>query len=160
MYTPQQSHWVEFCQLQTRNLRSLQTHHPEHGLLQALLHKDYNHFAQTALAERKQAMLPPYTFMTLFRAEANDPYLVEDFLRQVRHTLEAHPLYDGFCMVLGPTPAPWAKRAGKSRWQLVLQTQTRSLMQKLLTSAKPAIELLPNAKKVRWNLDIEPQDLS
>jgi len=110
----------------------LQTHHPEHGLLQALLHKDYNHFAQTALAERKQAMLPPYTFMTLFRAEANDTRLVEEFLRQVRHTLESHPLFDQYCMVLGPTPAPLAKRAGKSRWQLILQTQTRSLMQKLL----------------------------
>lgn len=138
----------------------LQTHHPEHGLLQALLHKDYNHFAQTALAERKQAMLPPYTFMTLFRAEANDPHLVEEFLRQVRHTLESHPLFDQFCMVLGPTPAPLAKRAGKSRWQLILQTQTRSLMQKLLMSAKPAINMLPLAKKVRWSLDIEPQDLS
>ena len=63
-------------------------------------------------------------------------------------------------MVLGPTPSPLAKRAGKYRWQLLLQTQHRSLMQKLLTSAKPAIELLPNSKKVRWNLDIEPQDLS
>lgn len=138
----------------------LQTHHPEHGLLQALLHKDYHHFAETALAERKQAMLPPYTFMTLFRAEANDSQLVEDFLRQVRHTLESHPLFDGYCMVLGPTPAPLAKRAGKSRWQLILQTQTRSQMQKLLMSAKPAINLLPTAKKVRWSLDIEPQDLS
>jgi primosomal protein N' (replication factor Y) len=63
-------------------------------------------------------------------------------------------------MVLGPTPAPLAKRAGKSRWQLILQTQTRSLMQKLLMSAKPAINMLPAAKKVRWSLDIEPQDLS
>ncbi|MEZ9298274.1 primosomal protein N' [Vibrio splendidus] len=138
----------------------LQTHHPEHGLLQALLHKNYNHFAQTALAERKQAMLPPYTFMTLFRAEANDTRLVEEFLRQVRHTLESHPLFDQYCMVLGPTPAPLAKRAGKSRWQLILQTQTRSLMQKLLMSAKPAINMLPAVKKVRWSLDIEPQDLS
>ncbi|MGY3568492.1 primosomal protein N' [Vibrio paucivorans] len=138
----------------------LQTHHPEHSLLQALLHKSYRHFAQTALQERKLAMLPPYTFLTLFRAEANDPALVEEFLRQVRHTLEAHPLFDDTCMVLGPAPAPLAKRAGKSRWQLLLQTQTRSLMQKLLTSAKPAINLLPAAKKVRWTLDIEPQDLS
>ncbi|USD41310.1 primosomal protein N' [Vibrio sp. SCSIO 43135] len=138
----------------------LQTHHPEHSLLQALLYKSYRHFAQTALQERKLAMLPPYTFLTLFRAEANDPALVEEFLRQVRHTLEAHPLFDDTCMVLGPTPAPLAKRAGKSRWQLLLQTQTRSLMQKLLTSAKPAINLLPAAKKVRWTLDIEPQDLS
>ena len=62
--------------------------------------------------------------------------------------------------MLGPTPAPLAKRAGKYRWQLLLQTQSRPVMQKLLASAKPAIALLPLAKKVRWSLDIEPQDLS
>ncbi|PMH46263.1 primosomal protein N' [Vibrio sp. 10N.286.49.B3] len=138
----------------------LQTHHPEHDLLQALLHKDYRHFAQMALSERKLAQLPPYTFLTLFRAEAGDAQLVEDFLRQVRHTLEAHPLFDEACSVLGPTPAPLAKRAGKFRWQLLLQTNARSVMQKLLMGSKPAINLLPNAKKVRWSLDIEPQDLS
>ncbi|MDA0128775.1 primosomal protein N' [Vibrio sp. MarTm2] len=138
----------------------LQTHHPEHSLLQALLTKSYRHFAETALQERKLAMLPPYTFLTLFRAEANQSPLVEEFLRQVRHTLEAHPLFDDGCQVLGPTPAPLAKRAGKYRWHLLLQTQQRSTMQKLLSSAKPVIQMLPSAKKVRWTLDIEPQDLS
>lgn len=138
----------------------LQTHHPEHSLLQVLLTKSYRHFAETALQERKLAMLPPYTFLTLFRAEANQSPLVEDFLRQVRHTLEAHPLFDDGCQVLGPTPAPLAKRAGKYRWHLLLQTQQRSTMQKLLSSAKPVIQMLPSAKKVRWTLDIEPQDLS
>ncbi|MBN3493379.1 primosomal protein N' [Vibrio neptunius] len=138
----------------------LQTHHPEHSLLQALLTKSYRHFAETALQERKLAMLPPYTYLTLFRAEANDSQYVEAFLRQVRHTLEVHPLFDDCCQVLGPTPAPLAKRSGKYRWQLMLQTQTRSTMQKLLGSAKPAIQMLPNAKRVRWSLDIEPQDLS
>ncbi len=138
----------------------LQTHHPEHSLLQDLLQRDYHHFALTALAERKLAMLPPYTFLTLFRAEGNQSQLVEDFLRQVRQTLEAHPLFDTHCMVLGPTPAPLAKRAGKYRWQLLLQTEARSVMQKLLMSAKPAISMLPLASKVRWTIDIEPQDLS
>ncbi|WP_162062329.1 primosomal protein N' [Vibrio taketomensis] len=138
----------------------LQTHHPEHSLLQALLNHSYRHFAQTALQERQWAMLPPYTFLTLFRAEANNGEVVEEFMRQVRYTLEAHPLFDETCQVLGPTPAPLAKKAGKYRWQLLLQTQTRPLMQRLLTSAKPAIELLPHSKKVRWSLDIEPQDLS
>ncbi|QTG89496.1 primosomal protein N' [Vibrio furnissii] len=138
----------------------LQTHHPEHTLLQALLHNDYSQFAETALAERKLAQLPPYTYLTLFRAEGNQSQPVEDFLRQVRHTLEAHPLCEQGCLVLGPTPAPLAKRAGKFRWQLLLQTPSRSVMQKLLASAKPAIQLLPLASKVRWSLDIEPQDLS
>ncbi|MDG3084652.1 primosomal protein N' [Vibrio hannami] len=138
----------------------LQTHHPEHTLLQSLLNNDYRHFAQTALQERKQAMLPPFSFLTLFRAEANNGDFAEEFLRQVRHTLEAHPLFDDLCMVLGPTPAPLAKRAGKSRWQLILQTPNRTVLQKLLYSAKPVIALLPSAKKVRWSMDIEPQDLN
>lgn len=138
----------------------LQTHHPEHDLLHALVHKSYTDFAQVALQERKLAQLPPYTFLALLRAEATDSELVETFVRQVRYTLEAHPLFDDACLVMGPTPAPLARRAGKSRWQLLLQTQTRSQMQTLLMSARPAIELLPNAKKVRWSLDIDPQDLS
>ncbi|WP_375751703.1 primosomal protein N' [Vibrio sp. HN007] len=138
----------------------LQTHHPEHPLLQALLNKDYGHFAQTALQERRQATLPPFSFLTLFRAEANKGEFVEDFLRQVKFTLESHPLFDDLCMILGPTPAPLAKKAGKSRWQLILQAPNRTTMQKLLYSAKPVISLLPSAKKVRWSMDIEPQDLS
>lgn len=138
----------------------LQTHHPEHGLLKALLTKDYNHFAQTALAERKVAMLPPFSYLTLMRAESKQSQTVEDFLRQVRHTLESHPLFNANCLVLGPTPAPLAKRAGKFRWQLLVQAQSRPLMQKILTSARPAISILPLASKVRWSLDIEPQDLS
>lgn len=138
----------------------LQSHHPEHPLLQALLYKGYNHFAQTALQERKMAGLPPYTFLTLFRAEANNTEMVEEFLRQLKHTLEAHPAFGDTSMLLGPTPAPMAKRAGKARWQLLLQTQTRKTMQQLLHSARPAISLLPLAKKVRWSMDIEPQDFS
>ncbi len=138
----------------------LQTHHPEHGLLKSLVEKDYCHFAQSALAERKMAWLPPFTFLTLIRAEANSAEQVENFLRQIRQTLEVHPLFDDSCVVLGPIPAPLAKRAGKYRWNLLLQTKTRATMQRLITSAKPVIATLPLAGKVRWSLDIEPYDLS
>lgn len=138
----------------------LQTHHPEHPLLQSLLHKDYRHFAETVIDERKLAKLPPFSFLTLVRAEANNSNEVENFLRQVRYSLEAHPLFDNACMVLGPTPAPIAKRAGKARWQLVLQVPSRPQMQKIISAAKPVIAQLPLAKKVRWSLDVEPQDLS
>ncbi len=37
----------------------LQTHHPEHPLLQTLLHKGYDAFAEQALAERQTMQLPP-----------------------------------------------------------------------------------------------------
>ncbi|MBM7037777.1 primosomal protein N' [Vibrio ulleungensis] len=137
----------------------LQTHHPEHPLLNSLTTQGYETFAQSTLVERQQAMLPPYSFLALFRAEAHDADRAEQFLRQVRHIFEAHPIFARQSLVLGPTPAPMAKRAGKSRWQLMLQTEHRTSLLKLLASAKPAINMLDLASKVRWSIDVEPQDL-
>jgi primosomal protein N' (replication factor Y) len=137
----------------------LQTHHPEHPLLNALTTQGYEVFAQNALLERKQAMLPPYSSLALIRAEALHSDRAEQFLRQVRHIFEAHPIFAHQSLVLGPTPAPMAKRAGKARWQLMLQTEHRSSLLKLLASARPAIQMLDLASKVRWSIDVEPQDL-
>lgn len=47
----------------------LQTHHPEHPLLQTLLYKGYDAFAEQALAERQSMQLPPWTSHVLIRAE-------------------------------------------------------------------------------------------
>ena len=138
----------------------LQTHHPDHTLLQGMLNNPYRQFAQMVLNERKMAMLPPFVHLALIRADANSSELAELFLRQVRMTLESNPLFDDSCLILGPIPSPITKRAGKSRWQLMLQTNERSLMQKLLQSSKPVIQTLPEAKKVRWGIDRDPQELS
>lgn len=138
----------------------LQTHHPEHPLVHQLLANDYPRFIQAVLDERRLAALPPYSFLTLFRAESQQSPLSEDFLHQVRQTFEVHPLFDGQCSILGPTPAPITKRAGKFRWQLVLQVSTRSQMQRLLADTQTVIGLLPLAKKVKWTIDVEPQDFS
>ncbi|KLV07475.1 primosomal protein N' [Photobacterium aquae] len=138
----------------------LQTHHPEHSLLQALLYKGYDHFATDALRERKQAWLPPYTYLALIRAEANDSAQVEQFLQQIRGIFSASPVFDQDTLVMGPNPAPLARRAGRYRWQLLLQAPSRKVLHQLLSIAKPAIALLPLAKKIRWSIDVEPQDLT
>ena len=48
----------------------LQSHHPEHLLLQDLVHNGYHHFARTCLQERQQLGLPPFAFQALLRSEA------------------------------------------------------------------------------------------
>ncbi|MGF1724548.1 primosomal protein N' [Photobacterium nomapromontoriensis] len=138
----------------------LQTHHPEHALLQALLYKGYGHFASGALSERKQAWLPPFTYLALVRAEANHSEQVEQFLQQVRGIVESNPIFNSDTMVMGPNPAPLARRSGRYRWQLLVQAPSRKTLQQLLSIAKPAIALLPLAKKIRWSIDVEPQDLT
>lgn len=138
----------------------LQTHHPEHALLQALIHKGYDSFARDALEERRQAMLPPYTYLSLIRAEAHAESELVQFLQQCRTVLEASPLQQQQVHLLGPTPAPLMRRAGRFRWQLLLQAPSRQIMQQWLAMALPALQQLPLSRKVRWSIDIEPQDLS
>lgn len=138
----------------------LQTHHPEHPLLQALLHQGYEHFAEQALWQRQQAGLPPYSYFALFRAESHQSELALEFLRQLRTLLSPKAAPLPWFTLWGPSPAPLAKKAGKYRWQLVLSCSQRTLLQQLLQSKKKEIAQLPLASKVRWSLDVDPQEMS
>ena len=51
------------------------------------------------------------------------------------------------------------RRAGKYRMQLLLQAPKRSPLAQLLLRLLPEIEALPSVRKVRWSLDVDPQEL-
>lgn len=131
----------------------IQTHHPDHPLLQQLLRESYHHFANTLLKEREDALLPPYAFFALFRAEAHYADKALDFLQHIKKTAQtfAHPI-----KLLGPVPANMAKRAGRHRMQLLLQSQHRPQLQQFLKTLLPEIEKIPQKQKVRWSLDVDP----
>ncbi len=136
----------------------LQTHHPDHPLLQILLHHGYDAFARQTLQERKTVFLPPFTSHVLFRAEDNDNQQAAAFLQQLRNLLEASPLKDEALWAMGPVPALLAKRSGRYRWQLLLQHPSRALLQRLLKSSLPLVGTLPLARKVKWTLDVDPTE--
>ncbi|MGL5792031.1 MAG: primosomal protein N', partial [Plesiomonas shigelloides] len=137
----------------------LQTHQPEHPLLQTLLQNGYGAFAQQALLERQAAWLPPYTYHVLIRAEDHQSDPPAQLLTQLRTILEASPLLDSDFWLLGPAPALQSKRAGRFRWQLLLQHPSRRKLQQILAIARPAFEALPLARKVRWNIDVDPIEM-
>jgi len=64
----------------------LQTHHPDHPLLQTLRRQGYGAFAAAALRERRAANLPPFSHQALLRAEASSR---ESALGWLRLALEA-----------------------------------------------------------------------
>ena len=136
----------------------LQTHHPEHPLLQTLLHQGYDAFAQQALSERQSVFLPPFTSHALFRADDHDNQQAAQFLQQLRNLLEASPLNDEQFWVMGPVPSLQAKRSGRYRWQLLLQHPSRARLQQLLTGSLPLVGTLPSSRKVKWSLDIDPSE--
>ncbi|MDW8847933.1 primosomal protein N' [Erwinia sp. MMLR14_017] len=136
----------------------LQTHHPEHPLLQTLLHQGYDAFALQALNERKTVFLPPFTSHALFRSDDHDNQQSALFLQQLRNLLEASPLKDEGFWVMGPVPALQPKRGGRYRWQLLLQHPSRGVLQRLIKNSLPLINTLPQARKVKWTLDVDPTE--
>ncbi|TAN65905.1 MAG: primosomal protein N' [Methylobacter sp.] len=135
----------------------MQTRQPEHPLLTTLIRQGYNSFAKTALAERKEASLPPFSYQALLRAQAVDAQMPKLFLGEVAQL--GQEFSKGHIDILGPVAAPMARRAGLYRYQLLFQSSRRPELHSLLDALMPLIEKLKLAKKVRWSLDVDPVDL-
>lgn len=134
----------------------IQTEYPDHPLLQRLLTDGYEGFARAALQEREAAHWPPYSRLALLRAEASDLGTAVNFLQTVRQLAgQQHRKVK----VLGPAPAPMTRRAGMHRAQLLLQAASAGPLQNLLAGLLPVIEGLPDTRRVRWSVDIDPIEL-
>lgn len=136
----------------------LQTHYPQHPLLQTLLARGYAGFVEEALAERRRAAQPPFACWALVRAEAATVEVPRRFLEQVAAAAEETSGASGI-QVLGPVPAPIERRAGRFRWQLLLCSRTHAALNIVLNHLEDRIDSIDTRRRVRWSLDVDPQDL-
>lgn len=134
----------------------LQTHQPEHPLLHELIVSGYAAFATRAMQEREELGFPPSGYLALIRAEATSAEKPMAFLQTVLSLTGKNPDMQAW----GPVPAPMEKRAGRFRAHLLLQSASRAALQKAVAALIPQIEALPDSRRVRWSLDVDPQDLS
>ena len=134
----------------------IQTHHPDHPLLQKLLHKGYLSFAEEALKERRSAGLPPVRHLTILRCESVEPKAAQLFLN---HAMEqAQRVEKDNVDIFGPIPAPMERRAGRFRYQIMLQSDHRKSLHQFLSWWAPQLQQLNSARKVRWSIDVDPYD--
>jgi len=138
----------------------LQSHHCDHPLIASLVQRDYRSFSDMLLAERHLAQLPPFRHMALLRAEAADGQAAAEFLQYARqcaeHLLPASP-DTGY---LGPLPAAMEKRNGRFRHQLSITCRERPRLQQLMSPLSVMLEQSSLGAKVRWSVDIDPQDMT
>lgn len=137
----------------------LQTHYPGHPLLQDVIQNGYASFARSALLERQQTRLPPYVYMALFRAEADDTVLCQQFLQHLADCT-ANSSQAGQLQWLGPVKAPLERKAGKYRWQLQLFSPQRKSLHQLLQRLLQQIQQQGPQRRLKWQLDVDPLDLS
>lgn len=131
----------------------IQTAFPDHALFNALREQNYAAYADTLLQERQQTQFPPYAYMALLRAEANDYGLVQRFLQ---HAADLARELTEKVMVYDPLRPQMERLKGMERGQLLMHANSRQPLQVLLRNWVPQLRSGTLGAKVRWAVDVDP----
>ncbi len=135
----------------------IQTAFAAHPFWQRLIDGGYSTVADQALEEREAAHWPPFSRLALLRAAAHkrdDAFRLLNIARDLAANLDPEHL-----RVLGPVDAPMARRAGRYRAQLLLQSIDRQPLHRALKMLRTTLEGEPAARRVRWSIDVDPIEL-
>ena len=133
----------------------IQSHFPEHPQLQKLIQFGYNRFAMDLLSERQHLGLPPFSYHALLRLESQDASQAQQILTQMQQHISAYN-----CQCLGPFPAALQRRAYFYRYQLLIQANQRPQLKQALSAIQQLADKLIKSHKVRFSIDVDPQDMS
>ncbi len=133
----------------------IQTHLPQHPSLNLLIKKGYEPFAQSLLTMRQESAMPPYHFLAVMRAQGRNQSTLLQFLHAVKDHLHAAEV-----TVMGPAPAPLARKADNHRMQLLMKSSSRKKLHAAITHMRHWLVTDKISNSVRWNIDVDPMDLS
>jgi primosomal protein N' (replication factor Y) (superfamily II helicase) len=128
----------------------VQTHLPEHPVMQAIISGDRETFLAREVETRQRGLLPPYGRLAALVVSARDKTLAERVAREVRaRAPEAHRIE-----VLGPAEAPIAVIRGRHRWRLLVKAPRDIDVQAYLRAWLGALP--PLKGDIRLTVDIDP----
>jgi len=133
----------------------IQTHLPQHPQLNLLVQQGYEAFAHALLDTRQQAELPPFHFLAVLRAQSKSQKAVTQLLQATKKYLQIPSL-----TIMGPAPAPLARKANQYRMQLLIKSSSRPALKSALTQMREWLTMNKLTNAVRWNVDVDPMDLS
>lgn len=127
----------------------VQTHMPEHPVMQALVANDRDRFVAAELADRAIAGMPPYGRLASLIVSGPDPAAVDNVCAAIARRA---PHQTGVT-VLGPSTAPLALLRGRHRRRFLLKTGRDIAVQPLLHAWLAQVGL-PGS--VRLQIDVDP----
>ena len=137
----------------------VQTHQPEHPVLDQLFNQGYRPLALQLLQQRQQGMLPPCRPLAVIRAESTYPNQAMELLGLARKLCDQQRQTEPDIQCLGPLPALMEKRAGRFRFILQVTASQRGQLQRCLSAVAIQLDNEKLAQKVRWSIDVDPQEL-
>ncbi len=130
----------------------IQTLKPEHPLLNQLIKDGYDAFAHDLLAERRLLALPPFSHAALIRAESVHYSDAKAAIMALKNSLpRQHPF-----AINAPIDAPMTKKNNRYQVQLLILSKTRPPLHEFLNAWWQHAQSLPECRKVRLSLDIDP----
>lgn len=131
----------------------IQTFDPENANLRALIEAGYPGFAESERSQRRAAGMPPFASLALVSAESAEEAAGLAWLGEAAGAAAGDAVE-----ILGPAPAPIARRADRHRSQLLLLARRRGDLHRALDRLEAAAE--PRRRNVRWSIDVDPLDTS
>jgi primosomal protein N' (replication factor Y) len=133
----------------------VQTWHPRHPLFKALRNHDYPAFAAQQLKEREQAGMPPFGFQALLRAEARTQEAAQAFLHAAGVAASG---LDGAERVTLYSAVPMSiqRVANVERAQMLVESASRSALQRFLAAWQPVLQATREKGLIRWAVDVDP----
>ena len=135
----------------------LQTHYPDHPVMQAMLQESYAVQARRLLEQRRQSGMPPCGRLLLLRTDSTDASTGETFLGALRRKTQGR--LPAGCQLIGPLPSPLQRRAGKFRSQLLVTARDVRHAQRAARLLVAEATQLPARNGLNWSIDVDPLDL-
>ena len=136
----------------------IQTRYARHALYHALARHDYVGFANSTLAERRDAHLPPFVYQAMLRAEGRTLETALDFLGAAAAEFAALAGAERVT-VYDAVPLTIVKVFNVHRAQLLLECASRAVLQNALRAWQPALRSLKIKGVIRWNVEVDPLDI-
>ena len=118
----------------------IQTHNPEHYVIQAALEHNFHAFFENEKALRKQLRYPPFSHLACIRLKGNSKKKTEEAVHRVRLNTEAvlkqWSKRGKEIRVMGPVESPIAKIKGKYRWQFLFKCESNGLLKLFLSEVE------------------------
>jgi primosomal protein N' (replication factor Y) len=127
----------------------LQTHMPEHPVIQALASGDRDRFVAAEMAARESAGWPPFGRLAALIVSGRDEAATDAVAQALAR---AAPAIDGL-RVLGPAPAPLSLLRGRFRRRLLLRGRRGLRIQDIVGDW---LARVPVPSSVRVQVDIDP----
>ena len=134
----------------------IQTRYPNDENLKQIKTGDYRLVSEQCLQTNKALNMPPYSTVAILRATSPSPESCFKFLDKANNLLNDKKNVS----VIGPLPSIPLKVKGNTRNHLIIKSNTRTYLNRVLKYLTNKIQTWPETKKVKWTYDIDPYDMS